>query len=296
MTSQQRVGAPGSKSTLERRISDYAREYLQSEKRVRVTISQMVVAQLLPAALVKGGSAMKFRLGMTFTRDSKDLDAVVRANQDSFAAQLEVNLRLGWGPFVGTVKALAQRHHDESGYPTMQPYAVKLSVYGRDFQTVTLEVGWDELGATEDGSVELTNPDDILDMFEKLGLPKPEPVPVLARHHQIAQKIHACTEPGSDRARDLVDLQLLWPDDQSQVKLIAVTTQHQFEWRRTHSFPGNCNPVLGWVSRYQVAATDLDVLETVEEAAAWLNVQLAEFPSLVRAANLQFRRREHPDS
>jgi hypothetical protein len=29
---------------------------------------------------------------------------------------------------------------------------------------------------------------------------------------QVAQKLHACTAPGSERAHDLVDLQLLEPD------------------------------------------------------------------------------------
>jgi len=277
MTSDNRISAPGSKSMLERRISDYARENHQTERRVRVTISQMVLAQLLPSALIKGGSAMKFRLGMTFTRDSMDLDAAVKNSEDLFTEQLAANLRSGWGPFVGTVKTLAQRHDENSGYPAMQPYAVKLAVYGRDFQTVALEVGWDELGASEDGSAELASPEDVIDLFARLGLPKPGSVSILARHHQIAQKIHACTEPGNDRARDLVDLQLLWPTDKSQVELIALTTRRQFEWRRTHPFPGRCSPVLGWEIGYQLAAAGLDVLKTVEEASAWLNEQLSEF-------------------
>jgi hypothetical protein len=53
----------------------------------------------------------------------------------------------------------------------MQPYIVKLTAYGRPFATVVLEVGYDELGATSDGSADTLLPDEIADMFAALGLP-----------------------------------------------------------------------------------------------------------------------------
>lgn len=78
------------------------------------------------------------------------------------------------------------------------------------------------------------------DATRQLGLPRPQPVPILAAHHQIAQKIHACTEPGSERAHDLVDLQLLWPHDEDDVERVSVTTERLFMFRRVHAFPGSC--------------------------------------------------------
>ena len=43
----------------------------------------------------------------------------------------------------------------------------------------------------------------------EVGLVAPRPVPVMCIDHQVAQKLHAVSESGSERARDLVDLQLL---------------------------------------------------------------------------------------
>lgn len=274
---------PGSMAVLERRMGAYADATQQQAGRVRVTIGQVVVAQLLPGALVKGGSGMKFRLGLGFSRDSKDLDVTWRDAQAAFADALRTSLTAGWGPFTGQLLAKAPRPRE--GTPTsyvMQPYVVKLAAYGRPFNTVVLEVGYDELGATTDGSGELLLPNQIVDMFTALGLPQPQPVPILAVHHQIAQKIHACTEPGSERAHDLVDLQLLWPTDEDNVELVSVTTERLFMFRQAHAFPGRCTVGPDWPTAYVEAATGLDVITEVEAAAVWLNERLADLARRAR--------------
>lgn len=270
------VRPPGSQAELARRIERYASQNSQTVGRVRVTIGQVVVAQLMPSAVVKGGSGMKFRLGSKFTRDSKDLDVAWRSEQSVFAGLLSENLRAGWGPFAGVLLEQHPRHEGRGGYPPMQPYLVKLTIYNRAFCTVKVEVGWDELGATEDGSDELLDPQGIVEMFLALGLDRPEPVRLLAPHHQIAQKIHACTEPGSVRAHDLVDLQLLWPQDEEGLDLVAATTRRQFAYRRLHDFPGKCTPSPDWEESYRVAGEGLDVIDGVDDAAAWLNAKLED--------------------
>jgi len=86
------VTDPGSLRILERRIGAYADSTQQQAGRIRVTIGQVVVAQLLPGALVKGGSGMRLRLGLDFARDSKDLDVAWRDAQhvfDEFGATLD---------------------------------------------------------------------------------------------------------------------------------------------------------------------------------------------------------------
>ena len=45
-------------------------------------------------------------------------------------------------------------------------------------------------------------------LFARVGLPAPGRAPLMPLDHQVAQKLHALTGPG-DRARDLVDLQLI---------------------------------------------------------------------------------------
>ena len=268
---------PGGLAVLERRISAYARETQQSAGPVRVTVAQVVVAQALPSALVKGGSGMKFRLGTKFTRGSKDLDVAWREEQEEFATQMRSALESGWGPFRGQLVAKSQRPHP--GVPDsyiMQPYVVRLTAYRKSFATVVLEVGYDDLGATTDGSGETILSSDITAMFTALGLPEPTPVAILAVHHQIAQKIHACTEPGSERAHDLVDLQLLWPTEDSDKELVAQTTRRLFAFRRGHVFPGKCRVGPTWSSAYSEAARGLAVEADVHVAAEWLNGRLAE--------------------
>ncbi len=278
------VGDPGSLAMLERRISNYARDTNQTPGRVRVTMSQVVVSQLLPDSLIKGGSGMKLRFGSAFTRDSKDLDTAVRGDHAAFLEQFAEALAQGWGPFVGTVMGQPQRPRlgVPSGY-LMHPYVVKLNVYKRPFASVTLEIGYDELDAIGDDSAELVLANDILEMFAVCGMPAPSPVPVLAIHHQIAQKVHACTELGSERAHDLVDLQLLWRSDEASIVLIEQTTRRLFNFRRTHVFPGRCTVGLGWDTAYAAASVGLPVRATVDEAAHWLNERLAELAS--RAAD-----------
>lgn len=240
---------PGSLRELEKRISALAHETKQNPGAIRVTIAQVVVAQILPPALVKGGSGMKLRLGTKFTRGSKDLDVAWRQEQEEFASQMRESLNSGWGPFTGKLVIRPPRPH--VGVPesyTMQPYRVKLDVYNKSFSTVVLEVGYDELQATVDGSHEVLLADDILEMFAAIGLPSPTSVAVLAVHHQIAQKIHACTEPGSERAHDLVDIQLLWPTHDRDVELVRATTQRLFAFRRGHAFPEECRAGEGWAA------------------------------------------------
>ena len=94
----------------------------------------------------------------------------------------------------------------------MQPFSIRLAFRGRHWLTVAFELGHDEIGSTE--SHDLRIADDLITLFEILGLEAPAPIPVLALDHQIAQKLHACTYVNpktgqNDRAHDLVDLQIL---------------------------------------------------------------------------------------
>lgn len=58
------------------------------------------------------------------------------------------------------------------------------------------------------------------------------PVPVMGVDHQLAQKLHAVSGEGSERGRDLVDLQLLHEGEDFVLERVAATCVRLFDYRR----------------------------------------------------------------
>jgi hypothetical protein len=155
----------------------------------------------------------------------------------------------------------------------MQPYVVKLLFHGQPFGTVAVELGYDELGATTNEPVERALAPEVGDLFGELGLNAPSPVAVLPLHHQIAQKLHACTEPGNERAHDLVDLQLMAP--LTEDARVAKTVARLFAFRQQHGWPATVIAGPRWSSLYTDAAEGLDVVADLDGAVAWANDYIA---------------------
>lgn len=114
-------------------------------------------------------------------------------------------------------------------------------------------------------------------MFARLGLPDPGPLRVLPLHHQVAQKLHACTgapkDGANDRARDLVDLQLV--AGQIDTATTAVTARRLFGARQEHPWPPEVVAHEDWPRLYDDAARGLGVRQSVEEAVVWTNDLIA---------------------
>jgi Nucleotidyl transferase AbiEii toxin, Type IV TA system len=112
----------------------------------------------------------------------------------------------------------------------MQPFELKLSYRHQSWLTLEFELGHEEIGSTENPTFVLA--DELIEMFDDLGLPAPSAVPLLATEHQIAQKLHACTTPnrhdGNDRAHDLVDLQLLIETDPPDQRVLPSVGRRHF--------------------------------------------------------------------
>jgi len=260
---------PGGVKELQRRLNRLAGDTGSTVRRLQSLVANVVVCQMLPGSAVKGGTGIKLRLGDILTRQTPDLDTTYRGDLDAFEDELRKSLAAGWGHFTGGVTRGVQR--PPGGVPApyvMQPFTVKLQYHHRSFATVDVEVGYDELEATSEPP-ELQLSSEVLDAFAQLGLAAPAPVAVLPLHHQISQKLHACTEPGNERAHDLVDLQLVAPlaDD----ALVADTVQRLFRFRAQHRWPAAVITGPTWASLYADAAEGLDVLPTLEEAVHWVN-------------------------
>jgi len=214
---------PRNRESLSARIRNLATERKTTEFRLRGTIGNIVIGQMLPSGAVKGGTAMALRHGQSRTRFSPDVD-VTRAGEvgvDAYVAAFRANLERGWHGFAGVIVTL------EPATPAGVPSAYVMSPF--------------------------------------------TPVAVLPLDHQIAQKLHACSAPGSDRAHDLVDLQLLARGTELDMALTASTTRRLFAARKGHAWPPVLTISEGWAFLYEEAADGIDVLPTVAEAVAWVN-------------------------
>lgn len=157
--------------------------------------------------LLKGGTLLQHRLPIS-ARATKDVDGLIRGDMDASFASLEVVLDEPWGPLNlrrGEVtiidvpnKIIKPRRFD-----------LILEVRGVTWRRIQFEVSPDEAG--------IGNDHDSIDPppLGGFGLPSPETLVGIELRFQIAQKLHAVSDPHkppafiNDRARDVVDLLLL---------------------------------------------------------------------------------------
>ena len=291
------VKAPANVLSLRKRLSNHADGDAKLAHELARSVALVVLGQILrecprpeadvgfvsPAvAAVKGGTAMRIRLGYAGSRFSSDFDIAKARGVQDFEQRFDLALRNGWAGFTGELRA-SRNVSNPLGVPAeyvMRAFDVKLRYAGpgrafaQDFLTVTLEAGHDELDDTLE-TIELLDPD-VSKLFTLLGLPDPAPVPVIADHHQIAQKLHAMSAPNSPRAHDLVDLQLLERHRTESLDRVARTCERLFALRRAHDWPPRINVGVDWELIYANAAQGLDVLQDVHAAAEWGNAYVAK--------------------
>ncbi len=262
-------GPPKTLNALKKKISNTSGGEPHAHKNARL-MSMVVLSQMMPSGAIKGGTAMKIRMGVSSTRFSLDLDVAREQDLTDFIDELEANLRAGWNDFTGTVEA-GTKANPKVIPPeyVMQPYKVKLRYKQSEWLSVSLEVGHDELGDTLD--VEMRMAPEIADLFIAVGLPAPMPVALLAPKHQIAQKLHAASSEGSERAHDLVDLQLLVSNENVNLAEVRVICEGLFPYRKRQAWPPTIVANQNWDTLYLEAAEGMDVLHSVIEAVNWTN-------------------------
>lgn len=239
----------------------------------------VVVGQMLPEGAVKGGSAMALRFG-SGTRFTRDLDAARVVNLSTFRSGFEESLRAGWGGFSG--RLIERIPPKPVGVPpsyVMKPFEVKLDYRAQSWCTVPFELGHNEIGDANEPEWVLAP--GIAESFIQLGLPAPDPVPVVAVDHQIAQKLHACSTPQNDRARDLVDLQLLSTDEELDLSKVKTTCGRLFRFRRAHDWPPAIVAGADWESLYSEASSGVAVAATLDVAIAKVNHFIAQIDAAV---------------
>lgn len=255
-----------------RRNLDFAidRNFPSNSLEIRTVMASTIVGQMLPGGVVKGGSALKFRYGDSGARFSRDVDTARVREASDFISKLEASLQEGWNGFTGHLvfKDPAKPKGIPSEY-VMQPYEVKLAYNNKSWVTVPLEVGHNEIGDADVPDYVISG--DVIAIFELLGFPAPDPIPLMQLEHQVAQKLHAVSAKGSQRAHDLVDLQLIVTNgtiDYSKTKAIC---QRLFVYRKQQTWPPAVIEGEDWDRAYDAQSKDLQVLATADEATKWVN-------------------------
>lgn len=260
---------PPNLRSLEQRIRNLETDDTNSLRR-QVAMAMVVVGQMLPEGAVKGGTAMALRYGRAESRFTQDLDAARVHPLSEFLDDFEASLNQGWAGFTGRV--VDRKPPRPRGVPTayvMQPFDVKLDYLGRSWRTVKFELGHDEIDDAVEPELRIAP--DLVALLTDLGLPASEPVPVMRADHQVAQKLHAVSEPGSERVRDLVDLQLLQRGEQLDLTQVKATCLRLFDYRRRHAWPPTIVVDAEWDDLYEAAIEGVDVLPDIDAAVAWTN-------------------------
>ena len=142
----------------------------------------------------------------------------------------------------------------------MQPFDLKLFYKGQSWCTVALEVGYNEIG---DADVPDLCPiaDDVAEMFTRVGLPMPNPLPLMSIEFQIAQKLHGLTSPRANRPHDLIDLQVIAAKASIDYDKLAAICTRLFKYRKQQAWPPRLEMHKNW--------------EEANIARSWLTCQIA---------------------
>lgn len=256
---------PRSAGELTKRVRAYANRHEIAEGRVRLWVAHLAIIGALtqdadPAVsspvTVKGGVAVEQWLGSR-ARATKDLDLTVNVPDADVVDTVDERLGTAFGDFT----------FRRSGEPYLMPNGsarirVAVQFLGRAWSTVQVDLSLCEL---DDIGAEAVDPI----ALDELGLKGPPSVPCLPIAFQIAQKLHAFTDPGvgrEERVRDLVDILLLREliDDFASLRSACSMI---FSLRGTHNWPPEVHASERASAEYERLAREVShPVTTVEEA------------------------------
>ena len=249
------------------------------EVRLARQMANVIVGQMLPDGVIKGGSSLMFRYGSAVTRYTRDVDTARVMEHGEYVKRLQHALAAGWNGFTAElVEVEPPKPVGVPGEYVMKPYDAKLKYMGRPWQTIRIEIGHNEIGDADEYEEFL--PAEIAEAFEALSFPRPAALRVMKLTYQMAQKLHAVSEPGSERAHDLIDLQLMVRHSELDLSEVRKTCVRLFSYRRKHKWAPEIVAGESWRKAYEDAyATIADascLLPSVDDAVAWANDLIAK--------------------
>lgn len=231
-----------------------------------------VASGIIPRFLVKGGFALEFRFHGE-ARASRDVDFVVPIEADRILdAAIEV-LRLDWSGFSFRIKGTPERREHSWKFDVSSLYQ------NREWSTFEVELVFDEIIADD-----RVAPID----FTAYGLLQPSDIPCMTVTEQIAQKLHAVTDPGENRPRDLIDIYLcdtrLSPND-DELRAECVRT---FQQRGAHPWPPNVAIRDGWDAQLEKLIADSELTLAVKEVTDGVRRLIARLVGFIVAQNYRY--------
>ncbi len=238
----------------------------------RMTMANAIVGQLLgPGAGVKGGSSLRFRYGSADSRYTMDFDMTRKIGLEEFLSCFKRRLATGWSGFTGECDILPQAN--PRGVPfdyIMQPVRVRLKYRNQPWCSVSLEITKASCGCADQFDEIMPNEETIA-LFRDLGFPDPEPVYAMKLDHQVAQKLRGVCCVGSERAHDLIDLQLIMQREQVFLPRVKTICRSIFRGKDCPGWPTKVVKGANWDAIYERQKLSLPVLASVDEAVAWAN-------------------------
>ncbi len=256
-------------------------DWLVSSTVVIAVLQRAIDETRQPRFLLKGGTYLQHRLNWS-GRATTDVDGIVRGDLAEFITALDAELQQPWG-----VLTLTRTEVDIINVPTklVKPrrFEILATLQGQTWRRVTVEISSDE---ADIASYPYSMPAPSLEHF---GLPTPDELFGIALKFQIAQKLHASTDPHeppaqvNDRARDIVDLLLM--RELPQVPLVELRSAcvALFNAREqeaitlgigSRSWPPRAEAFPHWQKDFDRSARDagleIDFPASVEAVNAWI--------------------------
>lgn len=168
---------------------------------------QRAVEEDTPLFLLKGGTLIERALDLK-ARATKDVDTLFRGAVEELEDRIDAALAMPWGELTMERTGIEVI---ERARRVVKPrrFKVQLDIRGVRRRSVKVEVAFPEGNVADDAE---RLPALSTEFF---GIERPEELATISMAYQVAQKLHACTDPDeppafiNDRVRDIADLILI---------------------------------------------------------------------------------------
>lgn len=255
-----------------------------ADQRMRLWVGAAALLQVLasavlegafPAFYVKGGFALELRF-RRHARASQDIDLVVPIDMASIVAAFRTALAgRSWDNFTFRVKdTVREREH-------VMQVSVQSEYLGGPWCSLIIELGGGEI---EDREMVEAFP------LQPFGLRNPDRVPCLNRFAQIAQKLHAASDPSPQnmRYRDLVDIFLLDSMLERDDAKLRANIEETFTRRAQHPWPSPITMKPGWREPLTRMLNDMGLELTVDQIHGHVVELIARILGIEMATNFEY--------